>query len=255
MVPADQGPIAVFCDPARREDPAQRVGLERLGHEVGDRHRQDPQDRRPSCRPRPRNERAELQAGQRVAERRRLDVRRRGRGQLGQEAAERSDEAVEVGIARRVVARPGPQAVGGPGDVVVQGDRRAVRCRGEDPDLRRDKGQAVRSQVQVADDRRLEPTDRVGHGRDADAGLQLDRIGNSTDPLAPLEDEGRQAGPGQVGRRDQAVVAAADRRSRPRSAGRAAGGGWWPRCAATVRPPSGRSSAGLPSPRSGRWRP
>ena len=139
-----------------------------------------------------------------------MDVGRRGAAQLGQEAAERADEAVEAGVARGVVARPGAQAVGGPLDVVVEGDRRAVGGRSEDPDLRRDQVQPVAAQREVANDRRLEPADRVGDGGDPDAGPQLVGIGNPTDPLAALEDERREAALGQVGRGDQAVVAAAD---------------------------------------------
>ncbi len=68
----------------------------------------------------------------------------------------------------------------------------------------------MRPEPELADDRRAEPPDGLGHGRRPDARRELERVGDPADPLAALDDEDPDAGPGEVGRRDQPVVAGAD---------------------------------------------
>ena len=64
-------------------------------------------------------------------------------------------------------------------------------------------------QVEILDDRRPEPPDRVGKTRDADA-AELRGLGRAADVAPPLEDEDAPAGLREVGRGDEPVVAAAD---------------------------------------------
>ena len=95
------------------------------------------------------------------------------------------------------------------------------------------------AQPELADDRRTEPPDRLGDGRRTDAWRQLDRVGDPADPVAPLDDEDPDAGPGEIGRRDEAVVTGADDDRVVRGDG---GGGGAVTVAVIVRPPSGRAT-------------
>ncbi len=64
-------------------------------------------------------------------------------------------------------------------------------------------------QVEVADDRRPQPPDRVRQPGDAGA-AQLGRLGGAAQPVAALEDEHPPAGPGEVRGGHERVVAAPD---------------------------------------------
>ena len=65
-------------------------------------------------------------------------------------------------------------------------------------------------QVEVADDLRPQQRERVGARRGADAGPQLLGHACAADDVAPLEDLDVEAGPGEVRRGDEAVVAGTD---------------------------------------------
>src|SRR6185503_11282955 len=188
---------------------ANGIGLERLGDEVGNRHRQDPQARVGVVLAKPPERSPELQSGQGVAQIWGLDVGWRPCRELRQEAGERSNQAVEVGIAVRVAGRPRAEPIDRSGLVDPERDGAAVGLRGEDPDLRRHEPQAVRAEVEVLDDRRSEAPDRVREAWHPNA-AELRGLGGPADAIARLEHERPPAGPGEVGRGDEGVVPAAD---------------------------------------------
>ena len=224
----------------------ERIGLERFGHEIGDRHRQDAGDRPAVVAPEATERPPELEPGEGVAQTGRFDVGRRPAGDLAEEARQRADEAVERRVRVGVGSRTGTEPLRGPGDVAPQHDRVAVQARCEGPHLRPDQRQPVALQVEVADDRRPQPPDRVGQRRHAGARRQLGGRRGPADGRSSLQDDRSQPGLAEVGRRHQAVVSAPDddrvvavRLARARHA----------------RPPSGRGPAGPRARRSGRWRP
>ncbi len=65
-------------------------------------------------------------------------------------------------------------------------------------------------QLQLADDLRAEQADDVREDREPEAREQLLRDGRAAEDVALLQDERLHPGAGQVGRADQAVVAATD---------------------------------------------
>ena len=67
-----------------------------------------------------------------------------------------------------------------------------------------------RGSCEVADDLRPQQADDVASDAEAEAGEDLLGDRGATEDVAPLEDEGPQAGPGEVRGADQAVVATAD---------------------------------------------
>ncbi len=73
----------------------ERIGLERLGHEIGDRHRQDAGDRPAVIAPEATERPPELEPGESVAQTGQFDVGRRPAGDLAEEARQGADEAVE----------------------------------------------------------------------------------------------------------------------------------------------------------------
>jgi hypothetical protein len=153
---------------------------------------------------------AQPQAKQRVAEARRLDVGRRLVAEVGEEARQGPDAAVELDERRRVVVRPGTQGVHGFAEVRPQVHRPPVGLGGEHANLGRHQRQAVAGQRQLANDGRPEAPDRVREGRDADAGGELLGHGRTADAIARLEHEDPQAAGREVGGRGQPVVAGAD---------------------------------------------
>ena len=70
--------------------------------------------------------------------------------------------------------------------------------------------EAVLGQLQVVDDLRPQQAQRVRERGEPEAGSELLGDGRAADEVAPLEDERLEAGLGQVGAVDQAVVPAAD---------------------------------------------
>ena len=209
------------------------------------RHRQDPRDGAGVVPAESAEAAPELEPGDGVAEAGRLDVGRgpRRRARRGSRPSERTSRS-NPAYASASAPTPARRAFGRPGHVGPQGDRASVGPRREDPNVRGDEATGRGAQAQLAHDRRPQPADRVGQGRDAGARRQLGGRRRSADGLAPLQDDRPQAGPRQVGGGDQAVVAAADRRSRRRSSRVRA-----------VRPPCGRGPGAPRAPRSGRWRP
>ena len=196
-------------DAAPRDRRPECVGLEGLGDEVRDRHRQDSQDRVGVALAETAERAAQPQPGERVAEARRLDVGRCLGGELGEERAERAHQPVEAGIGVGVVEAPRPDALDGPGLIGPQRDRPTVRVRCEDAHGGLDQPKAVRSKVEVPDDRRPDPPNGVRQARHPDA-AELGGLRRATDPATTLEDDDPASGPSEVPRRDQAIVAAAD---------------------------------------------
>ena len=118
--PGRPRPHRRVLDAAPGDGRLERVRLERLGDEVRDRHRQDAGDRPAVVLAEATERPPEAEPGQRVAETGRLDVRRRLPGDVAEEAGQRADEPVEVGIALGVGGGSGAQALGGPGRVAPQ---------------------------------------------------------------------------------------------------------------------------------------
>ena len=96
-------------DAAPGDRAADLVRLEDLADQVGDGHRQHPKGLPAGLRPQLPERPAEAEPGHGVGHRRRLDVGRRGRVQVGQEARDRPDPPVEgeegVGVLRRAAAK------------------------------------------------------------------------------------------------------------------------------------------------------
>ena len=180
--PGRPRPHRRVLDAAPGDRGLERVRLERLGHEVRDRHRQDPGDR-PAVVPAEAAERpAEPEAGEGVAEPGRFDVGRR----LGREVAEEARPASGRGGRTRRSARRRPRT--GPAGPRRSAPRRPTarsRRRPGRARRRRTSGPTSdspwRSQVEVADDRRPQPADRVGQGRHPRPGRELGRAGGAAD--------------------------------------------------------------------------
>ena len=123
------------------------------------------------------------------------------------------------------------------------GDRPAVRLGREDPDIGRDEGEPVGAQVELADDRRAKPADRLGDARRGRRG-DLDGVGDPADALAAVEDEGAQAGSSRGRPRPRGRCRPAPTTMASYVAVRVVGGvvgGWRPGVVLVpiVRPPSG----------------
>ena len=181
-------------DSAPGDGGLERVGLERFGHEVGDRHRQHAGDRPAVVAPEATERPPELEPGEGVAETGRFDVGRCPPGDLAEEARQRADQPVERGIRVGVGDGPRPQALRGPGDIAPQRDPVAVGARREGAHLRTDERQPVALELEVADDRRPQPPDGVGQRRHPGARCQLGGRGRTADRRAPFEDHGPQPG-------------------------------------------------------------
>jgi hypothetical protein len=186
-----------------------RVGFERLGHEVRDCHGQDAQDRVGIALAEASERPPELQPGERVAETGRMDVRGRLACDLAEKATERADEAIEVRVAFGVVRRPFAKPVDRSCLVGPERDRPAVRLRGEDSNIRGNDPEPVAAKVQVAHDRRPQPADRVGEARNAGTS-QHRRLCGAADPRPTFEDDRPPARLREISRRDKPVVPATD---------------------------------------------
>ena len=210
VVPADHGPIAVYWTPRQAMAAWSASVSNDFGDEVGDRHRQDAGDGPAVVLAEATERSPEAEPGQRVTETRRFDVRWGLPGDVAEEARQRPDEPVEVRVAPGVGSGPGAQALGRPCRVAPQADRTAVGSRGEGPDVGADERQAVALEVEIADDRRAQPPDRVGERRHPRPGRELGRADGAADRLASLEHDGPQPGLAEIGRGDEPVVPAAD---------------------------------------------
>ena len=117
----------------------------------------------------------------------------------------RPNSTVGVGVARRVAAQLAARLVGiGPGaEVVAVVERR-------DGALERQDLEPVPRQVEVADDLGPQQAHDVGEHRELEAREDLLGHRGAADQRAPLEHQRLAARARQVGRGDQAVVAAAD---------------------------------------------
>jgi hypothetical protein len=91
----------------------------------------------------------------------------------------------------------------------LEHERRAVREQVQARPRRVDHQAALR-QTHVAPDRVAQHREHVGAGRRAEPGRELLGVACSAHERAPLEHERTQARPGEVERRDEAVVATAD---------------------------------------------
>ncbi len=101
----------------------------------------------------------------------------------------------------RPVAQPGHRSrLVGP-----ERDRPTVGLRGEGTDIGRDETEPVRAQVEILDDGRADPADRVRETRHSDA-AQLRGLRGTADVTAPLEHQGPLACLREIGGRDEGVV-------------------------------------------------
>ena len=200
-------------DAAPRDRRLERVGLERFGHEVGDRHRQDAGDRPAVVAAEAAERPPELEPGERVAETRATRCRaasgrRSRRGSPTASGRAGRTPAYALGVARPT-APAGPRRSGptSPHSTI----RVAVEARREGAHLRADERQPVALEVEVADDRRPQPPDGVGERRHAGARRQLGRLGRAADASSRRSRTTvRSPAFAEVGGGDQAVVAAAD---------------------------------------------
>ena len=214
-VPAVHGPIAVYRTPRAAIGPPDVVALERLAHQVRHRHRQDAeQPPRPAFGPSSRNARPRRRPATASAIDGRLDVGRRGRVEVGQEARHapgpaRSNARIGVGVVRRPAPEAPPRsAAGSPHSV----ERRRRRAAGRTPGPSgRTSSQPVPAQAEVADHRRPQPARPCGPPPATRTPGPSSAVGRAAPPDSrALQDEDAQAGLRQVGRGHQPVVAAAD---------------------------------------------
>ena len=94
--------------------------------------------------------------------------------------------------------------------VGAEHERPAVGKRRERRGAPRQHLEAVPLEVEVADDLGAEEAVDVGRGRDLEPGPELLGDAGAAQQVAALEHQRLEAGPGRVGRRDEAVVPAAD---------------------------------------------
>src|SRR5439155_14214429 len=118
--------------------------------------------------------------------------------QIGEEAGDGADAAVEGGKCRGVVGGQGAQILRRPARIGPQRDRGSVGLRREDPYLRPDQPQAMGGEAEVPDHRGSKPADRLSEAEDA------------SHSIAAFHDEHARAVSGEVRPGHQAVVAGAD---------------------------------------------
>ena len=151
------------------------------------------------------------QPEQRVTEPGRLDVGRGPCRQLREEPADRANLPVELDVPLAVVRWNAPAI---PAAVSLTSAENVKAVPSGDgakrEDLRRHEAHAVALEVEVTPDRRAQPADVVGQGRHVRTGCELGRRRGATDDVSPLEDERAHPAAGEVGRGDEAVVAAPD---------------------------------------------
>ncbi len=210
VVPADHGPIAVYC--TARDATAPRTARSR---------RTPPRSRRwpwawpgwPRATPFGPGAGRRCRSGPRSWRRRTRALHvGRGRGvQVGQEAGQGSDPRSKRGYASASCGRARAQLLGGPRGIGPQRERRAVRLRREHAHRRIDEREAVPLQPEVLDHRPPQPPDRVRDARRPDAGRDLvGRRGCRPPSRGAPAPATAAAGLRQVRRGHQAVVAGAD---------------------------------------------
>ena len=136
---------------------------------------------------------------------------------FGRRVVEQRLDGLDHAVHVVVVALVGVGVVGGvPPDlgdvlVVVVADEDVVAVLGGVEARRHhQRHEPVLDQLELVDDRRPEQAQRVGERRELEAREELLGDRGAADEAAALEDQGAQAGLGEVGAVDQAVVAAAD---------------------------------------------
>ena len=216
-------------DAARGESAPQQLVVQRVTHQIRDRHRNHAERLAQRARPEASQRANEPDPGDRVGERGRLDVRRRGRGDVRQEARHRSNASVERHEAVGIIGRAPPQCVRRPAGVAIQRDPSAVGVEGERHHVGTDEPEPVLREPQVSDDRAPQTLRRVQQRRGSEAGNDLGGPGHAPDLAAPLQDQRRDPGASEIGGTDQPVVAAAHHHH--------------------VRPPHLRHSSSVRSPR------
>ena len=185
------------ADYRERRDQRLRLGRQfELVHQVADVAEQDAAERFLVLEPRQVAHQV-LQRGRRFEDR---DAEPVGEGlQIGEEGV------VARCLARRVGLELGVVALGiAPADVDAVAVERLHQGRVGAHEL-----QAVALELEVLDDLGLERPRRVGDGREV-ARHELQRRRRSAEPRIAFDHQGAQAGAAEIGRRDQAVVAAAD---------------------------------------------
>ena len=189
----------------------ERIGLERFGHEIGDRHRQDAGDRPAVVAPEATERPPELEPGESIAQTGRFDVRRRPAGDLAKEARQRADERRRTRRTRRRRRPTEPEA-----HPPSERRRSTGRSRRRPPPVRRpapparpsDSPWRFRSRSRTTDGRNR-PTVWASVGtRAPGASSEVAAAPPTVD--APLQDHRPQPGLAQVRSGDKAVVSAAD---------------------------------------------
>ena len=204
-------------DPRRGHRGLERVGLEPLVEELGCAHRHElHEDRLLALRELLETPRKTRQGH----ERSRVAAREVGRG----DGQDRLDEAchldhqlavflVRLRVARRPAAqladRPAvvvdaPQVVAAPGGRTLPRSQRGERA------VERQDVEAVFRELEIADDLGTEQADDVAEDREPEAWEDLLGDGGTAEDVAPLQDQCLHPGTGEVGRADEAVVAATD---------------------------------------------
>ena len=141
----------------------------------------------------------------------RADAGRRGAPgepaqQVGRPLDRRAIGGERVGIAGRQ-----PGHLGVPfGRVIGHQEARSVRLRQEVGGPAMDDLEAVPGQIEIAEDAGIEQADGVGGQRVAEAGVEFGGGDGAADRRPALQHPHGQAGPCQIGGRDEAVMAAAD---------------------------------------------
>ena len=203
-MPADHGPIAVNSEPRAASAPRTASDANHSPTKSADGHRQRPGELAGGAGAEAPIGAGEPQARLPVADRARVEPRRRHVRELAQEPREHAHVGVEPRVRVRVLRRDGGELLRGAGRVGPEGERRAVRLAQRDhPDGRAHQLEAVALELELRDDGRPQPAD----GRD-------DAVEDAADALAALEDDDAAAGPGERRRRRRGRCGRRRRRSR-----------------------------------------
>ncbi len=193
----------------RRVRALERVVLEPVVEQVADRHRHHAIEVLQPAAREPRGPAGLLQQVEHVARVARAERRRRAQHHRAQDVGDALHHRLErrhpVGVARRDRRQRRARLLG----VVVEQDRAPVGREGRERRVERDRVVAEALELEVGDDLRAQHADHVGRARDALPWPDLLGHARAAQQLPALEHAHAQAGPRQVRRRGQPVVAAA----------------------------------------------
>ncbi len=194
-------------DSACRDDRAEKVRLEPFGGEVGHGHGPPPQHVLGLDATQHPKAQGHAQERQGIAEAGRPGIGGRHLEDAGENRRDAPESAVEARPGLRVPSGPGRESGGGLCGVAPEPQPSAVGVGSEDARLGL---RGLDRNAEVAHDGGAEGARRMGEGRGLEARVDLLGDRRAAHDGAPLENEGFPSGLGEVGRRDEAVVAAAD---------------------------------------------